>query len=389
MDVISLFEKLRHYPSVAKNLHIDELSAFLTLASKFVKENDVGLFDAAPRMWEVLWKILFDDLKHCHFDADEAFRLHSPRKKENNQNLLDIPQLVIFPPYRDQCPTPTCDAHTSKLKRHLLIVAYLYDLDGIRSVHHYTMYCERNVSVYNLVNIYNELHHLHDHAPNHFHQQDFLPHVSDHLLQGALDLHLILPHYQKCNLPLNVPMSNKSRPRFEAAKVQVLSWLDLEGSDFIDHICDKCTNVTPINDGEDGCHFYCAIIINGITIGYSCCSASKEQLIYENPSNPDPPPCTNTLIKVKDHYCAKHTAVFSNMCPCQPCTFPLSPVDPTASLDVQTGNIKDWDALVDTDQSDCVHESNCDGNDPNVDPSGNSPTLGTKPKLNQITVSYA
>lgn len=168
--------------------------------------------------------------------------------------------------------------------------------------------------------------------------------------------------------------------------------------------------------------------MDGITIGYSRCSASKEQLVSDDPSNPDPPPCTNTLLKVKDRYCPEHAEKFKHMCPCQPCTRPVAknsatcdaedhqqafklhkekksrgqgtlsliqrpgarlPVDPTASLDAETGDIVDYDALVDTDQTDRVHEAGRDGNEGPVDNSGNGSTLGTKPRVNRITVSHA
>lgn len=153
-----MFNQLRYYPSIANSLHIDELSAFLSLASKFIKENNGAIHvdadnapidfltkslnqDVTPGTWEVLWKILFDDLKHCFFDANEAYSLHGLIKKENRKSL-DIPQLVLFPPHKERCPNEKCNTYTKNLHRRPLVAAYLYDIDGIRSVHHYTMYCE-------------------------------------------------------------------------------------------------------------------------------------------------------------------------------------------------------------------------------------------------------
>ncbi|KAG0139515.1 hypothetical protein CROQUDRAFT_696800, partial [Cronartium quercuum f. sp. fusiforme G11] len=64
-------------------------------------------------------------------------------------------------------------------------------------------------------------------------------------------------------------------------------------------------------------------------------------------------------------------------------------IDLTPSVDAETGDIIDWEALVDADQSDCAHEAGRDGNERSADASGNGLTLGNKPKSNHITVSNA
>lgn len=116
-----------------------------------------------------------------------------------------------------------------------------------------------SVSVYNLVNVYNESHALSEKAPNHFARSDFQPPLSDHTLQAGLDLHRLIPEFQQRKKPFTVPSTSIGRNRFEAAKGQVLAWIELAGSPYIDHICDKCAHIQLIDDGKGGA--YCKLFL--------------------------------------------------------------------------------------------------------------------------------
>lgn len=62
-----------------------------------------------------------------------------------------------------------------------------------------------------------------------------------------------------------------------------------------------------------------AVIVDGVTIGYWCCSASPAQL--QKLHGPQAPKwCEQMLERVSDRYCSTHTVSLANYCVIQPCT---------------------------------------------------------------------
>lgn len=76
--------------------------------------------------------------------------------------------------------------------------------------------------------------------------------LNDHSCTTALDLYRLLRHFNLHNELLSVPSSGRSRHRFREAKIKVLTWLALEGSPHIDHMCSECTEIIPDPDVEGG-----------------------------------------------------------------------------------------------------------------------------------------
>ncbi|KAH9811467.1 hypothetical protein DFH28DRAFT_1084999 [Melampsora americana] len=388
-------------------------------------------------------------------NADEVF--HKGLNRE--AGALQIIECVFLPPYQDECPNSECkDAGPGKrtLEKRPAICRYLYNLDGVKSICHHTTYYWKtsyrasyfsnknrphtyyldteqkdagciqvnmhyfmtlrlleyfnhtqslaHVSIYNLLTLYNSCHNISEEASNHFTTKTFKPNLSDHCCTTAMD------QFNLRKRMMSILNSGGSRPCFREAKMTVLTWAELEGSPYIDHMCSDCTEIYEDPDVPGGGLAICAIAMDGITIGHPRCSATKEQLISINPLDTNPPPCTVMLETPKDRYCPIHTPLLGKLCHAQPCTRnaigntkacdlpnhqeailiqsekkPCSlaalafnqqtgakfPEDPTTALNADTNNFN-VDALSEQDESDCTHKSRRDGEE-TLQPAGKKP----------------
>ncbi|EGG07887.1 uncharacterized protein MELLADRAFT_85187 [Melampsora larici-populina 98AG31] len=459
MRFSEIVQELSHFPSVLASVAADDVFRFMTVASHFAQINQRSIRidkynapyeylnsalppPAVPGTWEVLWHVLFSTFATSYVEPAGLVRAKGLNREPG---ALQIPERTFWPPYQEHCPNNECrdsDSSRQKLERRPAICGYLYDLDGVHSIRHHTTYCRPNctlniqnarrvlglrtfqanmdpepttwthqslahVSIYNLVTIYNSCHKLSEEASNHFAAETFKPTLSDHCCTTALDVHRLLRQFNLRKRMMSVPNSGGSRHRFREPKLNVLTWTELEGSPYIDHMCSECTEI--INDPRvTGGGL--AIAMDGITIGHPRCSATKEQLILINPSDNNPPPCTIMLDTPKDRYCAVHTPLLGKLCHAQPCTRDAIgntkacnlpehqeallirsektrrslaalafnqrtgaklPEDPTAALNADTDAFNE-DALIERDESDRTHEAGRDGEETSR-PAGKKP----------------
>ncbi|KAH9809260.1 hypothetical protein DFH28DRAFT_1086635 [Melampsora americana] len=416
------------HPVLMENLEAQDVFRFVTVASHFVKINQASIkideYNAPyqylnavlpppviPGTWEVLWHTLYSILASSYVEPHSLIREHGLA----HESLLPIAERIFWPPYLDECPNDQCKATHKRLEKRKALCGYLYDLDGVKSVRHHTTYCQISlqnfykykvelpnidcvfllmlisVSIYNIVSIYNSSHKLISPASNHYTAEAFKPSLSDHCCSTALDLICLLRQFNIRNRVMSVSNSG--------AKLLVLTWMELEGSPYIDHMCSECTEILPDPNVPGGCLGLRAIAMDGITIGHPRCSATKEQLIAINPMIANPPACTVMLKTPKDRYCPVHAPLLSKLCHAQPCTqnaigntkacsLPAHieaitirhekthrsraalafnqrtgakmPEDPTAALNADTDAFN-LDALVERDESDRAHEAGRDG----------------------------
>ncbi|EGG00770.1 uncharacterized protein MELLADRAFT_93025 [Melampsora larici-populina 98AG31] len=466
MRFSEIYRQLSQFPSVLDTLDSEDVFQFVTVASHFIKINQASIKvnqdnapyeylnsvlpePLVPGTWEVLWTVLYSSLESSYIEPVALIR-DKGLSQDQEPGALDIAERIFWPPYKDKCPSHKCQG---RLERRVALCAYLYDLDGVKSVRHHTTYCRHcktsywasysskkngqrtyyldttrndpdciqvnmhyfmtirlleffnyaqslaHVSVYNLVTIYNSSHKLLEDAPNHFKTENFRPTLSDHCCTTALDVHRLLRQFNLRNIPMSVSNSGGSRHRFQKSKLTVLTWTELEGSPYIDHMCSECTEILEDPNVEGGGLALRAIAMDGITIGHPRCSATKEQLVSLNPEIINPPPCTVMLETPKDRYCPAHDLLLGKLCHAQPCTLDAIgnskacnlpehqeaiqirhekrtrshaalafnqrtgaklPEDPTAALNADTDAFN-IDALVEGDESDRTHEAGRDG----------------------------
>ncbi|KAH9815425.1 hypothetical protein DFH28DRAFT_892543, partial [Melampsora americana] len=115
--------------------------------------------------------------------------------------------------------------------------------------------------------------------------------------------------------------SGTNKRRFYNAMEEHVTWLKVEGSKFVEHVCSLCTEVKPIpnskKQSEQHTHAHHievmrATVTNGITIGFWCCSVSELQLKSLDPQT-NKTYCDNPLKKVKHQYCPSHHNAFRNI----------------------------------------------------------------------------
>ncbi|EGG12705.1 uncharacterized protein MELLADRAFT_86949 [Melampsora larici-populina 98AG31] len=415
---------------------------------------------AVPGTWEVLCNVLYSQFASSYVEPAALIRAQGLNREPG---ALQIPERIFWPPYRDKCPNAECGRRT--LERRPAICGYLYDLDGVQSIRHHTTYCRQcktsfrasyfshkkgprtyyldtvrndpdciqvnmhyfmttqlleyfnhtqslaHVSVYNLATIYNSCHKLSQDASNHFPAETFKPSLSDHCCTTAMDIHRLLRQFNLRNRMMSVSDSGGSQHRFRDPKMTVLMWTELEGSPYIDHMCSECTEILEDPNVPGGGLAICAIAMDGITIGHPRCSATKEQLVFLNPLDTNPPPCTVMLETPKDRYCPLHIPLLGKLCHAQPCTRDAIgttkacdldehkeallirsektrrslaalafnqrtgaklPEDPTAALNANTDAFN-VDALIERDESDRTHEAGRDGEETTRPAGGKKP----------------
>ncbi|EGG05202.1 uncharacterized protein MELLADRAFT_88266 [Melampsora larici-populina 98AG31] len=455
MRISDLHLHLSEFPSLA-SLDAADVFQFVTVASHFISINQGSIpidednapyeyLNAAlrppevPGTWEVLWTVLYPTLFTLHAD---------PPKQERDKGLIQaagaptIAERIFLPPYQDECPTAECRVTGRRLEKRPPLCGYLYDLDGVKSIWHHTTYCRhcktsfralyfsnkdertyylntvrrdpdciqvnmhyfmtlRLLEFFNHSQSLPHSHKLHEPAPNHFVDEFFKPTLSDHCCTTALDLQRLLRHFNLRDRHMTVSNSGGSRHRFREAKQAILTWMELEGSPNLDHMCSECTKILEDPNVPGGGLALRAIAMDGITIGHPRCSATKEQLISMNPLISNPPPCTVMLETPKDRYCPVHSPILGKLCHAQPwtrdaigttkaCDIPEHqvaiairhekthrsraalafnqrtgaklPEDPTAALNADTDAFN-LDALIETDESDRTHKAGRDGED--------------------------
>ncbi|KAH9818971.1 hypothetical protein DFH28DRAFT_1147882 [Melampsora americana] len=453
MRLSDIHQHLSHFPCLA-SLDAADVFQFVTVASHFVSINQGSIkidpdnapyeylnralrTPVVPGTWEVLWTILYPTLASSYVDPTALVR---------DQGLVPtagaqiVTERVFWPPYQGVCPNAECQAIGRRLEKRKAICGYLYDLDGVKSICHHTTYCRHCKTSYRasyfskkdqrtyylesvrkdadciqvnmhyfmtmrLLEFFNHAqslahsHKLSEPAANHFVGEIFKPSLSDHCCTMALDLKRLLRHFSIRHRQMTVPNSGGSRHRFREAKLAVLTWMELEGSPYIDHMCSECTEILDDPNVPGGGLALCAIAMDGITIGHPRCSATKEQLATLNLLIPNPPPCMVMLETPKDRYCPQHSPLLGKLCHAQPCTRDAIgktkacdlpehqeaiqirqekthrsraalafnqrtgaklPEDPTAALNADT-NAFNLDALIETDESDRAHKAGRDG----------------------------
>ncbi|EGG03490.1 uncharacterized protein MELLADRAFT_90187 [Melampsora larici-populina 98AG31] len=440
-----------------ESLDGQDVFRFVTIASHFVNINQESIridednapydyLNAAlgspvvPGTWEVLWTVLYPSLALSYVEPKRLVR--DQGLGEDGGAHLAIAERIFWPPYKDECPNEECREYgrvhgQRTLEKRKALTGYLYGLDGVKASYfsnkdqrtyyldtvrndadciqvnmHYFMTIPlleffnhaqslAHVSIYNLVTIYNSSHKLNELAPNHFVGEIFKPTLSDHCCTTALDLYRLLRQFNIRNCQMSVSNSGGSRHRFRDSKLTVLTWMELEGSPYIDHMCLECTEIFEDPQVPGGGLALRAIAMDGITIGHPRCSATKEQLASINPSISNPPPCTVMLETPKDRYCPIHSPILGKLCHAQPCTRDAIgntkacdltdhqeaiqirhekthrsraalafnqrtgaklPEDPTAALNTDT-DVFNLDALIEGNETDWTHEAGREGED--------------------------
>lgn len=145
-----------HFPYLADNLTLEQLVHFCNIGSDFIRRTH-AIFPVSPisapieflqaslppvvspSYWAALWNLTFPSIFACHLNSDEAFRSLGIPSVNRPGSSLEIPEMVLEPPV-DYCLQCDPAQHRGLTKRPAMR-GYLYDLDGVRTVHHLTRYC--------------------------------------------------------------------------------------------------------------------------------------------------------------------------------------------------------------------------------------------------------
>ncbi|KAH9808423.1 hypothetical protein DFH28DRAFT_1196047, partial [Melampsora americana] len=280
--------------------------------------------------WARLWNLTFDHLRSCAYNTN-LFKKHGIPFLHRPKDALIIPEHTFNPPTK-HCLTCTTDVHGNPvtLQTRHQVCGYLFDINGIKTVQSFSGYC-RNckitytpcflrrgdvreyytleeghpkdffqvtrhyfmthrladhlnhlqaiavVSIYNLVVIYNQAHAAVDTTyPNDFRQTRYTRHLSHHVLSQGLDIYRLMKSFHARGVRLRSDANGVDDRRFFSAMKQHLMWLEQEGSPYSSHVCSVCTAIEAIPDTDEATIMR-AVVIDGVTIGHWCCSASEAQ----------------------------------------------------------------------------------------------------------------
>ncbi|KAI9615124.1 hypothetical protein H4Q26_011664 [Puccinia striiformis f. sp. tritici PST-130] len=276
---------------------------------------------------EVFWDASFHILKDCYINTEHQINSNGIMAELGDGRIpARIVHQSLFPPFK-HCPK----CAQERPMRSSLLFGYLYDVDGCRTIEHFSLYCQPCLTKY---------------------------------------------HGQV----LMVPSSGLDRVRYNEAKKQCSSWIAAEGTAHKNHSCGLCTSITH-SEANNNHSVVCAVVTDGLTIGHWRCSASAAQLetLAKESGHPAPDgPCRRTLdtaqpciqpalpnkktCGLQSHLDAAKTfdaRVKSNFELHSMLNRPGSKLnlDPTVHLEEEAGEIEDLDSLRQADESDRAEES--------------------------------
>lgn len=336
-----------------------------------------------PSTWAGLWNLTYDSLASCNPNPTTIAE-HGIPTSERPSNALVVPQHTFNPPTLHclTCTTPRTGVHVT-LDMREQVYGYLLGLNGIETVQYFSGYC-RNchatytpcylrkdnqrqyytqsegqpkdyfqvtqhyfmtkqlanhynqtqsiavVSATNLVQLYNQTHAKEGTTyPNTFSDTQFQRRMSFNVCTLGLDINRLMRSFNERDVRLKSDAHGTDDQRFYAAMEEHLEWVRIEGTYHSSHVCSVCTEVTPIPNTDEA-KIMRAVVTDGVTLGYWCCSASEAQLRALDP-NSTANHCDQYLARVIDRYCPAHTRLLKNICPAQPCVNKVVAGKPTCS----------------------------------------------------------
>ncbi|KAH9449878.1 hypothetical protein Pst134EB_020687 [Puccinia striiformis f. sp. tritici] len=401
-----------HDANIMSTLTVQDMVKFLCVAADVVlrSENSLQLtthqrpiqFLAASLpssihpFLEVFWDASFHILKDCYINTEHQINSHGIMAELGDGRIpARIVHQSLFPPFK-HCPK----CSQERPMRSSLLFGYLYDVDGCRTIEHFSLYCQREPfnfnlrwtrtdgfvrlyllcfsmpdqvsfhmhffmthrlahhfkmsqmlqrsSVFSMVNLYNSTF-MGDHAPPLYTpQQSFWPQMSVEVCKDGMDIDTLVFNYALRGKVLMVPSSGLDRVRYNEAKKQCSSWIAAEGTAHKNHSCGLCTSITH-SEANNNHSVVRAVVTDGLTIGHWRCSASAAQLekLAKESGHPAPDgPCRRTLDTVRHRYCSFHQPFLEGICQAQPCIQPALPNKKTCGLQSHLDAAKTFDARV-------------------------------------------